>query len=156
MISAAVVVNVIAVAATAAITYALSNHEGGPPASSTPSSPAPVKTYSAAEQSAAKDGVCHTFDTNQRGSAGQGGLIDRGQLNVPVVLRAVNGVVALQNALSPASPSELTSAVKDYVSTTLDLTSAALANAPVEELNRLNDVGNAATYALADVCGLPH
>lgn len=118
--TAVVAVNIVAVAATAAITYALTNHNSSN-VTTTPSS----ATYSDAEQTSAKDKVCQAFDTNQRGSAGQGGFIDRGELNVPVVLRAVNSAVSVRNALTSAASSELTSAVEDYVSTTLDLTSAA-------------------------------
>lgn len=155
LITTVVVINVAAVAATAAITYALSNRDGSQ-VSSTPSSLAPVKTYSEAEQSAAKDKVCRAFDSSVRGIEGSGGVVVDGNLNVPVVLRKVNSVVAVQNSISPATPDEVTIAAKDYIQTATDLSSAAFGQAPTDEVARLTDAGNGATLRFADVCGLPH
>jgi hypothetical protein len=149
-----VAANIVAVAAASAITYAITKNNTSSTTTPSPSSTAP--TYTAAEQDAAKSKVCDTFAMSQRGVAGQGGLIDKGQINVPVVLRTLNSVVALQDVSSPAIPEALRTAVNSYVSTTVDLTTASLANAPIDELTRLNDVGNTALYGLADACGLPH
>lgn len=151
--TAVVVMNVIAVAATAAITYALTNHNTSS-VTATPSSMAP--SYSDAEQSAAKDRVCQAFDSSVRGIEGSGGVLVNGDLNVPVVLRKVNSVVAVQNSMSPSTPDEVTTAAKDYIQTATELSSAAFARAPANEVARLTDVGNAATLRFADVCGLPH
>ncbi|EHB44063.1 hypothetical protein MycrhDRAFT_6958 [Mycolicibacterium rhodesiae JS60] len=150
-----VAVNIVAVAAASAVTYAITKNNASS-ATTPPSASSAAPTFTAAEQDAAKNKVCATFAMSQRGVAGQGGLIDKGQINVPVVLRTLNSVVALQNVSSPAIPEELRAAVNNYVSTTVDLTTASLANAPIDELTRLNDVGNTALYGLADVCGLPH
>lgn len=78
-----------------------------------------------------------------------------GELNVPLVLRKVNSVVAVQNALTPAVPESLKAAVEKYVETSMDLTTAALGDTPIDELRQLTEVGNEATYALADECGVP-
>lgn len=147
---------VAAMAGTAAVTYAVS-HNNSPSAASQPAAPAPQQPqYSATEQAAAKQQVCQTFDQSARGQQGQGGMRVNGQVNVPIVLRTVNSVVAVQNALTPATPPDVAAAAKKYIQTSLDLTSAAFGNASIDDLNRLNDIGNTATYAFADVCGLSH
>ena len=151
--TAVVAVNIVAVAATAAITYALTNHNTSN-VTTTPSSVTP--TYSDAEQSTAKDRVCQAFDSSVRGIEGSGGVLVNGDINVPVVLRKVNSVVAVENSISPSTPDEVTTAAKDYVQTATDLSSAAFARAPADEVAKLTDVGNAATLRFADVCGLPH
>ena len=71
---------------------------------------------------------------------GQGGMVNNGELNVPLALRAINSVVAVQNALVPATPAEVTAAAKKYISSSLDLTTAAMRNVSIEEGNRLNKI----------------
>lgn len=154
---------VVAIAATAAITYALSrgtNNEPIPsaePALTGPSvSSAPPPTYSQAEQAAAKAKLCHVFEASVRGKEALGGVVMNGELNVPLVLRKLNSVVAVQNAITAATPESLKAAVQKYVDTSMDLTTAAFGSTPIDELTRLTEVGNTATYALADECGVPH
>ncbi|MEX3646454.1 hypothetical protein ABFW11_13190 [Mycolicibacterium porcinum] len=145
---------VAAIVATAAITYALSHGSDGQP--TPPTSPAPTPTYSQAEQNAAKEKLCHVFEVSVRGKEAQGGVVENGELNVPLVLRKVNSVVAVQNAMTPAIPESLKAAVHKYADTSMDLTTAAMGdNTPIAELTRLTVVGNDATYALADACGVP-
>ena len=55
-------------------------------------------------------------------------------------LRAINSVVAVQNALVPATPAEVTAAAKKYISSSLDVTTAAMRNVSIEEGNRLNKI----------------
>lgn len=151
----------VAIVATAAITYALSHGSDSPPtpsaepASTGPSaSSAPTPTYSQAEQSAAKAKLCHVFEVSVRGQEGQGGVVVNGEPNIPLILRKVNSVVAVQNATGLAIPESLKAAVQKYVETSTDVTTAAMGNIPIDELRRLTEVGNEATYALADECGV--
>ncbi|MCA2243348.1 MULTISPECIES: hypothetical protein [Mycobacteriaceae] len=147
---------VVAVAATAAITYAIARNSATaepPPASTTATSSEPQ--FSAAEQSEAKARVCGTFDNSLRGQTGEGGLRLNGDLNVPVMLRSLNSIIAVQNALTPAVPTEVADATHAYVESALELNSAAIRNVSVDEGNRLNTKTNDAIFALADVCGLP-
>lgn len=153
-IAAVMAANIVAVAAASAITYAITKNGTSSTATPSPSSTAP--TYTAAEQASAKNKVCQAFDTNTAGTQGQGPLVNGGQLNVPAVVRALNGAVAVQDARSPAVSPEFASTAGEYVSKTLDMTSAALAGDPVDEINRLKDSANTAVAALADACGLPH
>jgi hypothetical protein len=126
-----------------------------PPAAGTPTAAPPLQ-FSPAETAAAKQSLCHVFDVSVRGQEGQGGLRVQGNLNVPVVLRALNSALSVQNALeNPAVPPGVASAARKYISATLDETTAAMGNAPASEGNRLTDVVNDAIYALIDVCGLP-
>jgi hypothetical protein len=125
-----------------------------PPAGSPSSAPAGPQ-FSPAEAAAAKDHLCQVFDVSVRGQEGQGGLRVEGNLNVPVVLRALNSASAVQNALVPAVPRDVAAAAQKYVGTTLDQTTAAMGNAPTNEVNRLTDVRNDAMYTLLDSCGLP-
>jgi len=120
-----------------------------------PTSASPTPQFSAAESSAAKAHFCQVFDTSVRGQEGQGGLRVQGNLNLPIVLRGINSVSAMQNALTPAVPPEIADAARKYISATLDQTTAAMGDTPTPEVNRLTDVRNDATYALADACGLP-
>ena len=78
-----------------------------------------------------------------------------GDLNIPFVVRKLNTIVAVQNSLSPAVPSDVSDAAKKYIATATDLTTAALAHAPVDQLVELTKTGNAAVGALFDACGLP-
>jgi hypothetical protein len=150
------VVVLAAITGTAAVTYAVAHNKTTGPASAPSPAPTAQPQYSAADQAAAKQQVCQAFEVSARGEQGQGGVRSNGQVNLPLVLRTVNSVVAVQNALSPATPPDVAAAAKKYMQTSLDLTSAAMGNTPIDEVNRLNDIGNTATYAFADVCGLPH
>ena len=152
---------VVAIAATAAITYALSHRTDSQPTPSAepaltgPSvSSAPTPTYSQAEQAAAKENLCHVFEVSVRGQEGQGGVVMNGEPNIALILRKVNSVVAVQNATAPAIPESLKAAVQKYVETSTDVTTAAMGNIAIDELRRLTEVGNEATYALADACGV--
>lgn len=154
----------ILVAATSAvggaITYSALNDDTHPPASSTPpsggsSSPPVAPRFSAAETAAAKDHLCHVFDEGVRGQEGKGGFRTEGNTNLPLTLRAVNSVLGVQNVLVPAVPADIANLARQYISTTLDVTTAAMGNTPTPEVNRLTDVSNAAIYALADACGIP-
>lgn len=149
-----VAVNIAAVAAASVITYVITQHNASSiAATSAPTTPA---NYSDAERAAAKDKVCRTFDSAVRGTGGSAGLIVNGDLNIPVVLRKMNSVAAVSNSLTPATPDDVAEAAKEYIQTAIDVSSAALAGKPASEVNQLTDAGNTATYALADVCGLPH
>ena len=154
----------ILVAATSAvggaITYSALNDDTHPPASSTPpsggsSSPPVAPRFSAAETAAAKDHLCQVFNVSVRGQEGQGGLRVEGNLNIPMVLRALNSASVVQNALIVAVPAEVSAPARSYISATLDQTTAAMGNTPTSEVNRLTDVRNDAMFALLDTCGLP-
>ncbi len=108
-----------------------------------------------ADAAAAKNHLCQVLDVSVRGQEGQGALRVEGNVNVPVVLRALNSASAVQNALVPAVPPDVASAARKYVSATLDQTTAAMGNTPASEGNRLTDVRNDAMDALLDACGLP-
>jgi hypothetical protein len=118
-------------------------------------SPSPASQFSPAEAAAAKQNLCHVFDVSVRGQEGQGGLRMEGNLNVPVVLRALNSASVVQNALVSAVPPDVAAAARKYVSATLDQTTAAMGNTPTSEGNRLTGVRNDAMYGLLDSCGLP-
>ncbi|WP_142281614.1 hypothetical protein [Mycobacterium kyorinense] len=146
-----------AVGSATTLLWLANENRSAPTVSSSPTSKTttPATQFSAEEISAAKDNLCHIFDVSVRGQEGQGGLRVEGNLNVPVVLRAVNSAAAVQNALSPAVPSEVANASRKYISTTLDQTTAAMGNIPASEGNRLTDLRNEAIERLLDVCGLP-
>jgi len=140
----------ILVGATAATTYALTRR----PAPTPPSPLATGPQYTQAEQSAAKDRVCHVFDVATRGLGAHGAMRENGQLNVPVVVRALNGADAVRDTLDPAVPPQIAIAARKFISATLDQTTAALADTPAAEGNRLNDLTNNAIDDMAAVCGL--
>jgi len=104
---------------------------------------------------AARRRVCQVFDAVTKNQLGMGTIYVDGQLNVPVVLRSINSAVALENALSPAVPAEVAAAARDYITRTLDLTTAATAGEPVERRNQLTTASNDSWYELADLCGIP-
>ena len=157
LVGGAVVLLIAAIAATAAITYAVARNTNAPSATPPPAPTVQEPQFSAAEQNAAKDQVCHVFDVATRGTISEGSVQTNGQPNVPVVLRAMNSAVAVQNALKPAAPPDVAAAAQRFVDVSLELTTAATGSTtPGEELVRLNQATNDATYALADVCGLPH
>lgn len=123
--------------------------------SSAPSAAPPAAQVNPADAATAKSHLCQVFDLSVRGQQGKGGLRVEGNLNVPVVLRSVNSALAVQTALVPALPADVNSAARNYIQTTLDVTTAAMGNTPTAEVNRLNDISNDAINALLDVCGLP-
>jgi hypothetical protein len=160
---AATGVLMVAVGATATLTYTLA-HSPTQPTTHTPAAapagepPMSAPSYSPAEQTAAKDRACHIFLTANTGLKNQGGIITNGEVNTPVVLRTINGVVALQDALTiPSMPPDFATTVRAYVSAKLDLTVAALdSRTPIDEVNRLNDAANGVTDDMAAACGLGH
>jgi hypothetical protein len=142
-----------AISGAAVISYAVSRNATRTPIPAPPSSAAPQ--FTVAEQAAAKDNLCRTFDMSVRGQGGQGGLRVNGELNIPMVLRSLNSATAVQNALTAAVPSDVAANARTYITATLNETTAVLANVPTSEGNRLTDVGNDALFALIDACGLP-
>jgi hypothetical protein len=156
LVGGAVIVLIAVIAATAAVTYAVARNSEGPNATPPTARTAQAQQFTAAEQATAKDRVCAVFDTSLRGQEGQGGLRLNGDLNIPVMVRRLNSVVAVQNALTTAVPEDVTEAARKFIDTSLDVTTAATKNVPTDEGNRLNDTANKAIFAFADVCGLPH
>ena len=146
------VLMVIAVAATAAITYAIARPTM--PAGNPTASPA-APTFTAAQQADAKQAVCQAFDVSSAGSQSQGGARLNGQPNLPALVRTLGSVVSIQNALVPATPEDVAAPARKVVKTDLDLVNAALGLANVDEVNRLTDVNTSAIYQLVDACGLP-
>lgn len=126
----------------------------GPSSTASSASATPAPQQSSADTASAKQNLCQVFDVSVRGQEGQGGLRVQGNLNMPVVVRALNSASAVQNALVPAVPPDVASAAWKYVTATLDQTTAAMGNTPTNEGNRLTDVRNDAIGALLDVCGL--
>ena len=157
LVGGAVVLLVAVIAATAAITYAVARNTNAPTA--TPPPPAPTTQapqFSTAEQNAAKQQLCQVFDISTQGQQGQGGVRINGEANLPLMLRSLNSAVAVQNTLMPATPRDVAEAARNFVDARLRLTSAATGTTDIQEVNRLNGAANEATYALADLCGLPH
>lgn len=115
----------------------------------------PTPQFSPEEVTAAKDHLCRTFDMSVRGQEGQGGLRNQGDLNVPLTLRSVNSVLAVQVALVPAVPVDVANAARAYITAELDATTAVMGNTPAAGVNRLTEISNDALYKLIDVCGLP-
>jgi hypothetical protein len=144
---------VVAIAATAAITYAIT-HSASTSAVALPAPSEP--TFTAAQTTDATQALCHTFDVSTAGGQGQGGVRVDGQPNLPVLIRTLSSTVAIQDAIVPATPEDLAVLAQKVVSTNLDLTNAALGLAKIDEVNRLTDASTTAIYALADACGLPH
>jgi hypothetical protein len=154
IIAAFSVLVVAAIAVTAVITAAIV--KTSPTATRPDAAPAvpAAPQYSAAEQASAKQNVCHAFDAGERGSTAA--VVISGDLNVPTVLRMVNAHVAVENALSPAAPTDVVEAARKYLATSTNLTTAALANEPVDKLVDLTKTNNSAMDSFAVVCGLPH
>jgi hypothetical protein len=158
LIAVAAVVVTALMAATAAVTYALSNNDSTPAAPPTTAPPTPDNQqpqFTAAEQTAAKDKVCKIFDDATRAQESQGGVRNNGELNVPLVLRKLNGVVALQSALTPATPPAVADAARNYADTTLALITAVTNGTPADELNPLNTTANGAIRSFVEACELP-
>ncbi|WP_457142359.1 hypothetical protein [Mycobacterium sp. URHB0021] len=145
---------VVAIAATAAITYAIARSAANSVTVSSADPAAP--TFTAAEQADAKQALCHSFDVSTAGSQSQGGARVNGQPNMPMLLRTLSSTVSIQDALVPATPEDVSKLAHRVVATNLDLMNAALGLATIDEVNRLTDTSSDAVYALADACGLPH
>lgn len=142
------------IAATAAITYAVTR-DGGPSATPSPTPQAEPPQFSTAEQAAAKDHVCQVFDDATRGSKSQGPMRVNGEPNLLVVVRSMNSATAVENALTPAVPADVAKGAREFVDAVVAATTGATNNMPTDDFNRLNSAANDATYALADLCGLP-
>jgi hypothetical protein len=157
LVGGVVVLLIAVIAATAAVTHAVDRNNtvpnATPPAAA--ATPAPPQ-FSAADQAAAKQRACNIFDESVRGVTGTGGMRENGQPNLPVLIRAVNGALAVQNALTPAVPEDLAKVAHRYVDQTLDATTAAMGGRSIDEVNHLIDVANDTTDVFADACGLPH
>ena len=154
IIAAFSVLVVAAIAVTAFITAAIVKTSPRPAAA--PTAPA-APQYSAAEQDSAKQSVCQAFDAGERGSAGQGGVVVDGDTQRSHC--AAEKSIPLwqcRTALTPATPTDVSDAAHKYLTTNTDLTTAALANEPVDELVDLTEDGNNAIDSFAEVCGLPH
>ena len=145
------------IAATAGITYAVTRP-------STPATPTSVTqdasgsaSAPAADQAAAKKRVCDAVQVATRGGTGDLRLPDN-QVNVPVIVRILTGIGAVQNALTPAVPPDVAKAAQDYVGSALDTANAFNSEdkSTYEELKNLNETSNAKLYAFLDVCGIPH
>jgi hypothetical protein len=154
---AVILVAGLSAAVGSAVTYVAMRDDHAAPAQTVSAPPVPAAPhFSAAEADAAKGHLCQVFDVSVRGQEGQGGVrVAGGDVNVPIVLRSINSAAAVQNALVPAVPADVASAARKYISTTLDVTTAAMGSTPTSEVNRLTDVNNDAIYALVDACGLP-
>lgn len=144
---------------SAAITYITLNSTrsssiSAPQSAASPSSSTTTPRFSAGEIADAKSNLCHVFDVSVRGQQGTGGFRVEGNPNVPLLLRALNSTSAVQNALVPAVPTNVAEAARNYIRSTLDVTTAAMGNTPISEVNRLTDVDAEAINALVDVCGL--
>lgn len=151
---ATTVLMVVAVAATAAITYAITRSAASTPTAAAPTPSAPA--FTAAQQADAKQALCHAFDVSSAGMYSQGGAKVDGQPNLPVLMRLLTSTVSIQNALAPATPDDVAGLARRVVATNLDVMNGAMGQTNIADLNKMNDTANAATYALADACGLPH
>ena len=90
LVGGAVVLLIAAIAATAAITYAVARNTNAPSATPPPAPTVQAPQFSAAEQNAAKEQVCHVFDVVDPRHDQQGSVRITAQPNLPVVLRAMN------------------------------------------------------------------
>jgi hypothetical protein len=143
---------VIAIAATAAITYTIAR-SATPSASSTSAAPA-VPAFTAGQQADAKQAVCSAFDVSTKGIASQGGARVDGQPNMPMLLRTLSGTVSMQSALTPAAPTDVADFARRVIDTNLNLLNAALGQANIDEVQRANDASNQAVDGLVSACGL--
>lgn len=141
-----------ALGATVAITYTLAHTPTSTTGTAVITS-AVAPTYSLPEQTAAKDRVCRIFEDSTRGLGGQGGAWVNGEPNQLVILRDLDGVVALEDTLTPSVPPALAETVHKYISAKLELTTTALdTRATVDDVIRLNDAANAATDDMLTAC----
>jgi hypothetical protein len=149
---------VVAMAATAAITYAIaSNGDSGSSQGKSTSAP-PAETsapVSGGNGASAKTQLCQAFDAATRGADSQGPIATDGALNVPVVLRTINSAALVQNSITSQVPDDVANTARSFIAGQLKLVAAATGHASTEELARLNDASNAATDRFADACGLP-
>jgi hypothetical protein len=125
----------------------------------TPPAPQPAAAtpqFSAGEQAAAKAQVCHAFDMSTRGPQGRGGVRTDGVVNTPVVLWDLNSAMAVQNTLSQAVPTDVAERARQFISASLNLSTAAMSDASTDENNRLNDIRNTAIDNMVTACGLSH
>ena len=151
----AALLTVAAIAATAAITYAIARSTTEALPAAEPSAPAVIgPQYSPDEQEAAKHHLCSVFDASTKGQEGQGGLRIDGNPNTPLLLRKLTGIVAVESDLTKA-PNDIADAVRRYVDANLEQMNAALGDASVDDINTLTASANETSYALADACGLP-
>ena len=153
IIAAFSVLVVVAIGITAVVTAAIVKSSATAPRPAAPAPPA-APQYTAAEQDSAKQGVCQAFEAGERGSTAA--VVINGDLNIPTVLRMVNAHTVVQSALLPAVPSDVANAAHKYLTSNLNLTTAALASKPVDQLVDLTKTNNTAIDSLAEVCGLPH
>lgn len=149
---ATAVAMVAAIAATAAITYSITR--SAPSSAAAPAAPT-APTFTAAEQADAEQAVCQAFDISTKGMQSQGGARVDGQPNLPMLLRKLSGTVAIQNALIPATPSDVADPARRVVATNLDLMNAALGQANINDVQTATDASNDAIDALVSACGLP-
>ncbi|MGE2817913.1 hypothetical protein ACQI5H_22630 [Mycobacterium heidelbergense] len=143
-------------AATASIVTLAAMHNGTQSTTEPSSAPVAPTTpqVNAADATMAKQNLCHVFEVSV-GQKGQGGFRVQGNLDMPVTLQAVTSALAVENALVPAVPADVASTAKRYITTTLDVATAAMGNTSIDEINRLTTVSNGAIDALSDACGLP-
>lgn len=146
----------LAAGVASAVTYmAMQGSKQAAPSLPPPSSPAPsAPQFSSTEVATAKQHVCHVFETSV-GHEGQGGFRVEGKINLPVNLQSVTSAIAVEHALGPAVPPDVNAAGRRYIDTTLDAMTAAMGRTPIDEVNRLTRLANAAIDAFADACGLP-
>ena len=141
-------------AVASALTMALRSENIAPAPAQSSSAARAAPQFSDADATAAKQNLCHVFDVSAS-QKGQGGFRVEGNLNMPVTLQAVTSAVAVENALTPAVPADVASVAKRYITTTLDVATAAMGNTSIDEINRLTTVSNGAVDAFLDACGLP-
>ncbi|TDO06508.1 hypothetical protein EV580_6600 [Mycobacterium sp. BK086] len=149
---------IVAVAATAATTYAIAGDRGSaqsPVASTSSPSPQSSAPVASGEGVAAKSQLCQAFDAATRGADSQGPIATDGALNFPVVLRTINSAALVQNSITSQVPDDVANTARSFIAGQLNLVAGATGHASTEELVRLNDASNAATDRFADACGLP-
>jgi hypothetical protein len=149
---------IVAVAATAAITYAIASNGGSAHTQATSTSVASAETsapVSSGDGAAAKTQLCQAFDTATRGADSQGPIATDGALNIPVILRTINSAALVQNSITSRVPDDVANPARSFIAGQLELVAGATGHASTEELVRLNDASNAATDRFADACGLP-
>jgi hypothetical protein len=149
---------IVAVAATAAITYSIARNDGSAHSSAASSPPSPTDTsapVASGDGAAAKTKLCQAFDSATRGAETQGPIATDGALNIPVLLRTINSAALVQNSITPQVPENVANAAQSFIAGQLELVAGATGHASTEQLVQLNDASNAATDRFADACGLP-
>ncbi|MCV7191373.1 hypothetical protein [Mycolicibacterium brumae] len=140
---------------TALITYTLTSRSSTPVVE-TPASEPSTPASSAGDSAVAKERLCAAFLQTTKGSTGRGGVVSDGELNTANVLRIVASVVTIQRATTNDVAPDVAELANAFVDGKLALANAALANESIEELVRLNGLGNEATRNLADACGIAY